>query len=89
MNTISVPMLRMDFMMCCIGELWYMPPKASATGPGTMVIMVWIASRITGNMVFSTGFPPSLCASGLMKRSAINSMMMTAISESSSFISRN
>jgi len=79
----------MDLTMLCIGWLWYIPPKASAAGPGMMVISVWIMSRTTGSMVFNIGLPSFLCASGLMKRSAMKRITITAISDSSSFIKRN
>ena len=41
--------------------------ESICTGPGTMVISVCMVSRATGSIVFSTGLPSFLCASGLMK----------------------
>ena len=40
-------------------------------------------------LVFNIGLPSFLCASGLMKRSAMKRITITAISDSSSFINRN
>ena len=84
MTTMSVPSVRMSFIMLAAAVATYMPPKASA-GPAVVVMHNWQTSR-AAVILLSTEFLRSLLE---RQKSAMNTNIRVRTRKASGIIFRN